>query len=390
MQNYINRFIVIYIMTNMMSKPINTDAININVIDNLNIYDNIHCDIKTYKLPELKNIARYYKIRITGTKPELIERITTYFKKNKCATIIQSVFRSHLVRLSIRLRGRCLKNRKLCVNDSDFYTLDPISEIEHNDFYSYTDKKGFIYGFSVSSLISLFKRKGNITNPYNREKMDFKTMNEIFLVYKLNRILYPDMFIESSSPAENIQVPIPVQNVPVIIPNANIPEAVQDQITIPVITPTISAISQSGLAERMIMIQSRPTDERIQELFMEIDQLGNYTQSSWFSNLSERGLIYFYRYIYDIWSHRGQMTVQVKQNICPLQDPFSNIFRINLQLSDINELRKHCLFVMEHIVYTGTDIEYQKIGALHVLSALTLVSLPARQSMYWLYEGLVY
>jgi hypothetical protein len=374
----------------MMSKPINTDAIN--VIDKLNIYNNANFNIKTCKLPELKSIARYYKIRITGTKPELVERITTYIKKNKCATIIQSVFRSHLVRLSIRLRGCCLKDRKLCVNDSDFYTLDPISEIEHNDFYSYTDKKGFIYGFSVSSLISLFKRKGNITNPYNREKMDFKTMNEIFLIYKLNRILYPTMFIESSSPAETIQVPTPVQNVPVILPNmnTNVQEAVETQITSPDTTPPIPVISQSGLSERMNMIQSRTIDERIQELFMEIDQLGNYTQSSWFSNLSERGLIYFYRYIYDIWSHRGQLTAQVKHNICPLQDPFSNIFRINLQLSDINELRKHCLYVMEHMVYTGTDIEYQKIGALHVLSALTLVSLQARQSMYWLYEGLIY
>jgi len=372
----------------MMSKPINTDAININVIDKLNIYDTAKFDIKTYKLPDLKNIARYYKIRIGGTKSELVERITTYINKTKCATIIQSVFRSHLVRLSIRLRGCCLKNRKLCVNDSDFYTLDPISEIEHNDFYSYTDKKGFVYGFSVSSLISLFKRKGNITNPYNREKMDFKTMNEIFLIYKLNRILYPGMFIESSSPAENIQIPIPVQNIPVILPsmNTNIQESEQDQIAIPV----IMAVPQHHLAERMNMIQSRTIDERTQELFMEIDQLGNYTQSSWFSNLSERGLIYFYRYLYDIWTHRGQLSSQTKQCICPLQDPFSNIFRINLQLSDINALRKHCLFVMEHMVYTGTDIEYQKIGALHVLSALTLISLPARQSMYWLYEGLVY
>ena len=380
-------------MTNMMSKPINTDAININIIDKLNIYDSKKFDIKTYKLPELKNIARYYKIRITGTKPELIERITTFIKKNKSATRIQSVFRSHLVRLSIRLRGNCLKNRTLCVNDSDFYTLDPIAEIEHNDFYSYTDKRGFIYGFSVSSLISLFKRKGNITNPYNREKMDFKTMNEIFLVYKLNRILYPDMFIETvASPAENIQVPIPVQNIPSIVPNmnTNVQESVQEQIAIPIITPIIPTIPQSGLAERMNMIQSRTTDERIQELFMEIDQLGNYTQSSWFSNLSDRGLIYFYRYLYDIWAHRGQLSSQTKRNICPLLDPFSNIFRVNLQTADINELRRHCLFVMEHMVYTGTDIEYQKIGALHVLSAMTLISLPARQSMYWLYEGLVY
>ena len=381
-------------MTNMMSKPINTDAININIIDKLNIYDSKKFDIKTYKLPELKNIARYYKIRITGTKTELIERITTFIKKNKSATLIQSVFRSHLVRLSIRLRGSCLKNRTLCVNDSDFYTLDPIAEIEHNDFYSYTDKKGFIYGFSVSSLISLFKRNGNITNPYNREKMDFKTMNEIFLVYKLNRILYPDMFIETvASPAENIQVPNPVQNISSTEPNtsviSNVQESLQNQPIISNIHTNIP-ISQSGLAERMNIIQSRTTDERIQELFMEIDQLGNYTQSSWFSNLSDRGLIFFYRYLYDIWAHRGQLSPQTKRNICPLLDPFSNIFRVNLQTADINELRRRCLFVMEHMVYTGTDIEYQKIGALHVLSAMTLISLPARQSMYWLYEGLVY
>ena len=365
----------------MMSKPIPPDLTY--------IYDSKKFDIKTYKLPELKNIARYYKIRITGTKPELVERITTFIKKNKSATRIQSVFRSHLVRLSIRLRGCCLKNRKLCVNDSDFYTLDPISEIEHNDFYSYTDKKGFVYGFSISSLISLFKRKGNITNPYNREKMDFKTMNEIFLVYKLNRILYPGMFIETvANPAENIQVPIPVQNIPVIVPNVN--TNIQDTLQVATEIPGISAIPQFGLVERMNMIQARTTDERILELFMEIDQLGNYTQSYWFSNLSERGLIYFYRYLYDIWTHRGQLSSQTKQCICPLQDPFSNIFRVNLQTADINELRRHCLFVMEHMVYTGTDIEYQKIGALHVLSAMTLISLPARQSMYWLYEGLVY
>jgi hypothetical protein len=119
---------------------------------------------------------------------------------------------------------------------------------------------------------------------------------------------------------------------------------------------------------------------------MEIDQLGNYTQSSWFSNLSDRGLVHLFRYLYDIWTYRGQLTAQTKQRISSLQDPFHGM--PNLQSVDIDELRKHCLHVMEHMVFTGIDIEYQKIGALHVLSAMTLVSLPARHAMYWLYEGL--
>ena len=388
-------------MTNALSKPtmqyntsnisnvdnsnniLNTKICNID-INNINLiskYNKGELTIKACKLPELKTIARHYKLRITGTKPELVERIETYYKKTKSAIIIQSIFRSHLVRLSIRLRGCALKKRTICVNDSDFYTLDPLNEIEHNDFYSYVDKQSFIYGFSISSLISLFKRKGNITNPYNREKLDFKTMNEIFLLYKLNQILYPTPILEK-----------PIVNQVVQVASLPVPPSAaggSNHTTSPLIIPSqnnIQVLPNSELRERMNVIQSRPIEERIRELFMEIDQLGNYTQSSWFSNLSDRGLVHLFRYLYDIWTYRGQLTSQTKYRISSLQDPFHGM--PNLQSVDIDELRKHCLHVMEHMVFTGIDIEYQKIGALHVLSAMTLVSLPARHAMYWLYEGL--
>jgi hypothetical protein len=51
-------------------------------------------------------------------------------------------------------------------------------------------------------------------------------------------------------------------------------------------------------------------------------------------------------------------------------------------------MRKRALTIMENIIYTGIDIEYRKLGALHVLSALTLVSIPARNSLPWLYESI--
>ena len=375
-------------MTNAMSKPImqNED------IETLIVkYTKGELAIKSCKLPDLKAFARYYKLRITGTKPELIERIETHFKKMKKAGVIQAIFRGHLVRFSIKLRGCALKERTKCVNDSDFYTLDPINEIEYDDFYSYVDKQGFIYGFSVSSLIALFKRKGHITNPYNREKLDFKTMNEIFLLYKLNNILRakPTSMVEKPVVNQVVQVaslpwpaspaqsaPVPAQVSPPL-PN------IENNIQVLSITP-----QQSELRGRMNVIQSRTTEERIRELFMEMDQLGNYTNETWFSNLNDRGLVNFFRYLYDIWSYRGQLTRQTKIRISSLQDPFAGMS--NLQTVDLDELRKHCLHVMEHMVYTGIDIEYQRIGTLHVLSALTLVSLPARQAMYWLYEGLVY
>ena len=45
------------------------------------------------------------------------------------------------------------------------------------------------------------------------------------------------------------------------------------------------------------------------------------------------------------------------------------------------------LFVFENIVYSSPDVEIRKIGALHCLSALTIVSHSARISMPYLYEA---
>jgi hypothetical protein len=48
---------------------------------------------------------------------------------------------------------------------------------------------------------------------------------------------------------------------------------------------------------------------------------------------------------------------------------------------------------MENMVYSGIDIEYQRLGALYVLSALTLVSPAARNSsalMQSLFEASAY
>jgi len=378
-------------MTNAMSKlSITSKNINPpeeNIIDNvISKYTKGELALKSCKIPELKKIAKHYKIRITGTKPELIDRIETHFKKNRGAMLIQALFRGHLVRFSIKLRGCALKKRTMCVNDSDFYTMDPLNEIENNDFYSYVDKQSFIYGFSISSLIALFKRKGNITNPYNREKLDFKTMNEIFLLHKLNNILYPKSPPPPVAEKPVINQVVQVASLPVPASPAqpgapSLPEGGSLSGTVD------NSAQQSELRLRMTTIQSKSTNERIRELFMEMDQLGNYTHEGWFTGLTDRGLVHLFRYLYDIWAYRGQLTRQTKNRICSLQDPFHGI--ANLQTVELNELRKHCLHVMEHMVYTGVDIEFRRIGTLHVLSAFTLVSLPARQAMYWLYEGLV-
>ena len=98
-----------------------------------------------------------------------------------------------------------------------------------------------------------------------------------------------------------------------------------------------------------------------------------------------------YRTLYDIWTFRSQMNLETKMKICPFHGPFDGIFTRTPRVGELNldEIRLACLIVMENMIYSGVDIEYCKIGCLHALSALTVVSRPARQSMFWLYESVM-
>ena len=339
-------------------------------------------DISKMKLLQLKDIARKNKLPISGAKYILIGRIEKFFIESHASSLIQKVFRRYMVIQSFVQRGPGFKNIKKCVNDSDFVTLDTLDEIPFYDFYSYQDANGFIYGFSISSLISLFKQKGKLTNPYNRENMDIEIMNQIIYLHKLKKILFANMQIPAK-PSENI---VERSN------NTNYQQTNHSlNRTREEIPNTDSFSDERELIERMREIQEKPMQIRIQELFMEIDQLGNYTDASWFLNLSTPAYLRYYRYLSDIWNYRGQLSNETKRNICKLTDPFRNNYLVrNATILEHDQIKRICINAMEHMIYTGVDIEFRKLGALHVLSALTIVSTEARQNMMWLYESVLY
>jgi hypothetical protein len=137
-------------------------------------------------------------------------------------------------------------------------------------------------------------------------------------------------------------------------------------------------------------IRRRPVLQRIQTLFMEMDQLGNYTHAIWFTSLERRDYVRLFRMMYDIWMFRGQLSRETRSCICILGDPFFEVHRERIQLHDASTeiLRDTCLQVMENMVNCGIDDEYKKIGALYVLTALTTVSMSARIALPWLYESI--
>jgi len=359
----------------------------------LDYYKN-NINLQKYKLPELKTIIKEYNLIRTGNKSVLIERIQEIFNSIKFSVMIQKIFRGWMVRKSFILRGDAYKNKKLCVNDTDFVTLEPLDEIPYELFYSYKDSKGFVYGFNITSLIQIIKNKTVLKNPYNRENFPDNCIRDVINLNNFTKIIY-DTFKEeteiiqmnNSFRIQNRTRVTPVENN--IINNSNY--------TREYLQPRIihGPYNLSEMHEKynfIITCRMKPINERIRNLFMEIDQLGNYTQSSWFSNLDRIGYLRFYRCLLDIWNYRAQLSYEMKKKICPFLEPFSNIFVRNIHHVDspIEDFQILCITAMENLIYSGFDDEDRKIMAMHLLSALTLVSHPARIAFHYLYESLVY
>lgn len=340
--------------------------------------------LKKYKVPELKSIAKKLRIHITGSKPVLIERIETHFKKVSKSIQIQRIFRGFILRKSFILRGEAFKNKSCCVNNTDFYTLEPLDEIDFELFFSYKDDKNFHYGFNITSLIKLMKNKNvQILNPYNREIISPNVISDISSLYKKIQLLFPTIL-----EPEDVK-PSLASEMSAFRRQAIQPSRIYGSNQVLNIETTNL---MQEISNKINEIREKPIPVRIQELFMEIDQLGNYTSAEWFTTLTLRDYIRLYRNLYDIWNYRAQLSYEMKRRICLLNDPFLGIFNQRIYYNEVSftQIQDACLKVFENMVYTGIDTENRKIGTMHALSALTIVSLDARNAMPWLYESLVF
>jgi hypothetical protein len=368
--------------------------------------------IVKYKIPQLKVIAKRLRQKVTGNKRVLISRILNHYNSIKYATRIQRIFRGHIVRLSFKLRGAGFKNRKGCVNETDFCTLEPVDEIPDEYFFSYTNKD-ITYGFNLISLIQLLKSSNKIINPYNREVFSSDIVLSIIQLFRLINIIFPDAAEKNGLEKPNITN----NNIYNIILNRqysqNAASSLRERLPRMVVDRShtnnmVLAGNNGGTGSTIIQqnneyinirnertitinnIRLKPIQTRIRDMFMDIDQLGNYTSSSWFSELDRRELIRLYRTLYDIWNYRSQLSPEMKRNICVLGGPFYGFPNITAVYHTFEQIQSCCLMIFENLVYTGIDDEHRKIGVLHALTALTVVSLNARNAMMWLYDSVAY
>jgi len=323
-----------------VKKPmkITDDSIIIPTIKNYNDISRYN-----YSLPQLKMIAKEYKLKISGNKPQLVSRIFSYLYFSSNIIIIQKLLRGFFVKKYKAYHGPASMNRKLCTNTDDFVTMEPIEEINFHQFLSYKDTDGFIYGFDIISLHNLsIKSKdiGSVRNPYNRNIIPNEIIKSIKTIVRLSRILKIKINLHYDDDTQNFSM-------------------------------------------------EKALELRTLQLFQHIDTLGNYSNHNWFLSLNRNQVIKFVKELSDIWNYRAQLSNEVKRNICPPQgNPFRNL---NIQYlhtaEELYNVKKVVLEVMEQMVNRGINNDSRSLGAYYVLGALTLVNTDAATTLPWLFQS---
>jgi hypothetical protein len=285
-----------------------------------------------YNVNQLKRIARKYKQKVTGNKNQLIFRLYNFLKYSFYANNIQAIFRGYLSRIIQNNKNKAI----ICVNDTDFFTLESLEKIKNKEFFMFREN-GFNYGFNIRSIYHLIRQGDKPLNPYTRKEIPEKIIKKIKSFVRVSKIW---------DKGENLEI-----------------EKINQELT-----------------------DAKKHELEVISVFQKIDNLNHITNPNWFLFLNKFRLIRFYRELIDIWSYRLQIEGEVKRNIIP---PHGKPFPSNINFHNLSLLKtkKFMIKIINDFVSLGTADNYKSLGAYYVLGALTLVSQNAASSMPWLFES---
>tara|TARA_Y100000389_G_C17468358_1_gene527854 strand:- start:1747 stop:2766 length:1020 start_codon:yes stop_codon:yes gene_type:complete len=295
---------------------------------------------KNYPVSFLKIICKNYKLKLSGNKPDLHNRIYDFLFKSNTCLLIQKVIRGYLLRKDHKLRGKAFYNRSLCMNSTDFFTLENISDIKNNSFFS-IETKDAVWGFDIVSIYNLFSKStdNNVLNPYTREKLSYSIFSDLSKLVRLSKSLNNPVNIILNKDSDNLSI-------------------------------------------------KKRIELKCLDMFQYMDELGNYTDSRWFTTLDRVHLIRFIKELRDIWEYRAQLNLTVKKEIChPYGNPFRYIDLSNLYNLGFIQLQKSILGVVEQFIKKGVDRDACNLGTSYILCGLTLVNNDAALAMPWLYQS---
>lgn len=285
-----------------------------------------------FKSEESKNI--YMK----GIKMKLQNFFETLLKSNiyiERIIFLQGKIKEFIKEKKTRLNGPALKNRKLCNNPTDFYSFDPLEEIQPKYFFSYKDSDGFIYGFHIESFINLISNETEPRNPYNRIKIDKKYRdNAIKLWQELNNNKEQSNYTGNN----NNEKPNLKQNV----------------------------------------------RNKCLSILQKIDMFGYQTNIDWIMGLQILRIRQLFKSIKTQWDYKAGLSNDVKSRIYPNGNPFHSINIRNIKSVNKYIVLDTVLSVMDSIVSNGLTEDDKNQGCILLLFAINEVNRECGQSNPWL------
>jgi hypothetical protein len=373
--------------------------------------------VADYKVTELKEMCAiiqidfdYKKVKLSGTKGELRQSVYNFYHHTFNCIKIQLKFNSFLRRKLNKLRGPALNNRDICINETDFYSFDPIRDIPNQQFFSYEEigkeeekskSKSCYYGFDIASIYNLILSDNGVeneyglsrrniwnesNNPYNRNKIPHNVIRDILKIIKLDRILNRKRVITKKKKITKNQMNINNNNYE--YDNNNYMEENDN-----------NANMGSGMNIALpqdVLTPHQRFRQHVLRLFQTINALGHYSDPEWFVALTYEQHITFLRELIDIWNYRAELSPQARRTIYPpYGDPFPHYvlgwvthqFYIYLSPENIININ---LTVIERFIASAVSEGDRCLGSNFILCALTLVSIPAREALPWLYQSVMH
>lgn len=301
-----------------------------------------------HTVPQLKNMAKTNKLKVSGKKQEIQDQIENHLVKlflDQYAMVIQYYYRRYCLK---KCRGPALWKRSLCSNAVDFLSLDPVEDIPEHQFFSYKDKNNFIFAFDVKSMWHLIMdakdkhrlqrhQKYSVINPFTTHAIEYKVIKQFRQLVRWMGYFHLPCNITLDNPMD-----------------------------------TVSETKQIEM--RAILV------------FQHINAQGYYADPQWLLSLSVDSLIRWFQAVRYIWTYRTEMSNRLR---CRIYPPNGNLFYPDVVFghdTPLIHMQSICLTLMERLATTSSDPDMRYIGATYALCALTLVNPIAAYNIPWLYQ----
>ena len=227
-------------------------------------------------------------------------------------------------------------------NDTELYTMDPVSSIPPLYSFSYVDAHRLLWSFDIRSLGQLLATGRLTHNPYTRELFSDRTLQKIHARLAWLRARRYSVFHPQGA------------------------ELTADQLW----------------------------KQRVLDTFMKIEAFGYHVSCDWFHSMTAEDHYEFYKTLYTLWFYRLELTPQQRDAVVPGHISKSRrLFKFSLEhLRDTPHTKvwweKINLALLEAFTSRSPDKEQQKLGSMYCVMAFVAVNEDAAEVFPWFVHAL--